>query len=431
MNNILWIKSGKVIDPINNRNDIGDVFVIDDKIVSDLTSQQKKEAKILDANGLVVSPGLVDIHVHLRDPGQTHKESIKTGTYSAAAGGFTTIVCMPNTSPPADNAGTIQLIKNSISSRAIVNVYPTGCMTIGQKGEKLAPIGSLKRAGVVAVTDDGLCVQNNELMRRVVEYANMFDLVVMDHCQDADLTDGSVMNEGHWSLRLGLKGWPNSAEDIIVSRNVILSKYSGAHIHLQHISSAHSIEIIREAKKNNIRITAEVTPHHISLTDEKTKDYNTNFKMNPPLRTEEDRKAIVNGLLEGVIDCISTDHAPHSDYEKDTVFDQAMFGITGLETALAVSLETLYHNKLASLPDVISWMTYKPSKILGLESGTLNIGSDADIVLFNPDEEWLVQADNFQSKSNNSPWIGDRLRGKVNRTIVKGKTVWDGKKIIS
>ena len=301
----------------------------------------RKRARKIDARGRVACPGLVDIHVHFREPGQTHKETVATGSRAAAAGGFTTVVCMPNTSPPADNAGTIQFIKDVVARDAAVKVLPTGCITVGQKGQALAPFGSLKRAGIVAITDDGDCVQSNELMRRAAEYAAMFGLPIMDHCQDQSMTRGAVMNEGVVSTRLGLAGWPNAAEDLIVARNIVISRYTGAHIHLQHITSRHAIEMIRLAKADGLRITAEATPHHFALTDEALCGYDTDFKMNPPLRTEEDRRAVIAGLRDGTLDCIATDHAPHTDYEKDREFDFAPNGITGLETALAVSLEVL------------------------------------------------------------------------------------------
>mgnify|MGYP000894227160 FL=1 len=280
----LIIKGARVIDPAAQRDAKGDVFIKDGKFVASLSAADKKRAKKIDAAGLVACPGLVDIHVHFREPGQTHKETIATGSHCAAAGGFTTVVCMPNTSPVADNAGTIQFINDAIRRDAVVKVLPTGCITVGMKGQALAPIGSLKRMGVVAITDDGDCVQSNELMRRACEYAKMFGLPLMDHCQDHSMTQGAVMNEGVMSTRLGLRGWPNAAEDLIVSRNVILSGYTGAHIHLQHISSKLSVEIIRRAKARGVRITAEATPHHIALTDEALAGYDTNFKMNPPLR---------------------------------------------------------------------------------------------------------------------------------------------------
>src|SRR5471032_147057 len=282
----LWISNARVIDPAAKRDAAGSIFIRDGKFVASLSAAEKKRAKKIDARGLVACPGLVDIHVHFREPGQTHKETIATGSHCAAAGGFTTVVCMPNTVPPADNAGTIQFIKDAAKRGAVVHVYPTGCITAGMKGQALAPFGSLQRAGVVAITDDGDCVQSNELMRRALEYAKMFGLPIMDHCQDASMTVGAVMNEGKMSTRLGLRGWPHAAEDLIVSRNVILSSYTGAHIHLQHISSAYSVQIVRRAKRRGIRITAEATPHHIALTDDLLAGYDTNFKMNPPLRTE-------------------------------------------------------------------------------------------------------------------------------------------------
>ncbi len=430
MSEFLWIKNGRVIDPASDRDAVGDLFVRNGEIVDGLHEDEQRAAEVIDASGLVVAPGLVDIHVHLREPGQTHKESIESGTRSAAAGGFTTIVCMPNTSPWCDNAGTIQRIWRSVERDAIVNVYPTGCLTLGGEGRQLAPMGSLKRAGIVAVTDDGRCVQNNELMRRAVEYANMFNLPVLDHCQDYSLTENAVMNEGYWSLRLGLRGWPNAAEDIIVARNIILSKYSGAHIHMQHISSAESVAMMRRAKEEGIRVTAEATPHHISFTDEELRDYGTEFKMNPPLRTEEDRQAIIEGVLDGTLDCVATDHAPHTDYEKDVEFDYAPNGIIGLETSLGATLEILYHSGRASLPFVIDLLSRQNARILNLREGTLAVGSKADITLIDPDEVWTVP-DKFESRSSNSPWIGRTLRGRAKRTIVAGKTVWDNGAIVT
>ena len=263
MTDILWIQNGRVIDPANQRDAVGEVFAVDGKIVDRLSDAQKAEATVVDAKGLVVAPGLVDIHVHFRDPGQTHKEDIRSGTEAAAAGGFTSVVCMPNTSPVCDNAGTIQRIVDKVEREAVVRVYTTGCLTIGMNGEQLAPTGQLKNAGVVAVTDDGKCVQSNELMSRAVEYAKMFDLPIMDHCQDASLTKGAVMNEGEWSLKLGLRGWPKAAEDIIVARNVILAELTGAHIHMQHVSSANSVDILRRAIARGSPVSGEASPHHI------------------------------------------------------------------------------------------------------------------------------------------------------------------------
>jgi dihydroorotase len=420
----IWIKNARVIDPAAKRDAVGDLFVADGKIVDSLSRDARKRAKQIDAQGQVACPGLVDVHVHFREPGQTHKETIGTGSRAAAAGGFTTVVCMPNTSPVADNAGTIQLMKDVISRDAIVRVYPTGCITVGMKGQTLAPIGSLKRAGVVAITDDGDCVQSNDLMRRAVEYAKMFDLPVMDHCQDHSMTQGAVMNEGVMSTRLGLRGWPNAAEDLIVARNVILSEYTGAHIHCQHISSKFSVDVIRRAKQRGVRISAEATPHHIALTDDTLATYDTNFKMNPPLRTDEDRRALIEGLRDGTLDIIATDHAPHTDYEKDKEFDFAPNGILGLETALSVTLDVLVRQNKFKLPFVIDLMTRRPAKLINLPGGTLAAGAEADICLFDPEEKWRYDAKAGFSKSSNSPWSGQTLTGRVKATIVAGRVVF-------
>jgi len=425
----LWIRHARVIDPAAKRDAIGDLFLTDGKIVASLPAAAKKRARQIDAKGLVACPGLVDIHVHFREPGQTHKETIGTGSRAGAAGGFTTVVCMPNTAPVADNAGTIQLIKDVVTRDAIIRVYPTGCITVGMKGQTLAPIGSLKRAGVVAITDDGDCVQSNDLMRRAVEYAKMFDLPVMDHCQDQSMTQGAVMNEGVVSTRLGLRGWPNAAEDMIVARNVILSEYTGAHIHLQHISSKFSVDVIRRAKQRGARITAEATPHHIALTEESLATYDTSYKMNPPLRTEEDRRALIDGLRDGTLDIIATDHAPHTDYEKDKEFDNAPNGILGLETALPVTLDVLVRRNKFKLPFVIDLMTRRPAKLINLPGGTLAVGAEADICLFDPEEKWRYDAKAGFSKSSNSPWHGQTLIGRVKTTIVAGRVVFDHGKI--
>lgn len=424
MPEIIWIKNGRIIDPATGRDETGDIYVVDGLISADLSPEQRADARTLDAAGLWVCPGLVDIHVHLREPGQTHKETIETGSQAAAAGGFTTVVCMPNTTPPADNPGTIQYINDAIERGAVVRVLPTGCITVGMEGKSLAPIGTLSRAGVVAITDDGKCVQNNELMRRAVEYAAMFNLPVMDHCQDDSLTGGSVMNEGTMSTRLGLVGWPAAAEDIIVSRNVILSTHTGAHIHLQHISSATSVDIIRRAKQRQVRITAEATPHHLSLTDESLATYDTNFKMNPPLRTEEDRRALIDGLRDGTLDCVATDHAPHTDYEKDMEFDYAPFGIVGSETALPVTLQILHREEGFSELETIAMLTSKPARVMDLDGGSLETGAAADIVIIDPDEKWTVSPDTLHSKSINSPWLGVELTGRARTTLVGGKVVY-------
>lgn len=430
MSQILWIRGGRVLDPANNRDEPnGNLYAVDGVLVDSLSAEEKSEAEVIDATGQVVCPGLVDIHVHFREPGQTHKETIRSGTRAAAAGGFTTVVCMPNTSPPCDTAGTIQQMVDAIERDAVIHTYPTGTITEGMKGERLAPIGSLKKAGAIAITDDGLCVQNNELMRRAVEYAHMHGLVVLDHCQDVALTQGSVMHEGEWSLRLGLRGWPSVAEDLIVSRNVILAEYTGAPIHLQHISSAGAVEILRRARQRGVPVTAEATPHHLAMTDAWLRSYDTNCKMNPPVRTERDREVIIEAVLDGTLDCIATDHAPHTVYEKDVEFDRAPNGILGLETALPVCLGVLVHEGRCDLSTLVGLMTYRPARILGLNAGTLSSGAPADITIFDPEEEWTLDPERSQSLSRNSPWNGRKLTGRIKHTLVEGRVIWDGEAI--
>ncbi|MEM9025315.1 MAG: dihydroorotase [Verrucomicrobiota bacterium] len=424
MSKALVIENGTIVDPKNGRKENATLLIKDQKVVDTLTKNERENAEVIDASGLLVTPGLIDIHVHFREPGQTHKEDIESGSYAAAAGGFTTVVCMPNTTPVCDSAGTIRQIQESIKNGAIINVHTTGCLTKDMAGKQMAPIGALAKAGVVAVTDDGKCVQDNELMRAVLTYAKMFDLPIMDHCQDEALTRGAVMNEGDMSTKLGLTGWPKEAEDIIVARNAILSKTTGARVHCQHLSSKASVEIIRRAKEDGIEITGEASPHHISLEDKALEDYNTSFKMNPPLRTAEDREALIEGLLDGTIDCIATDHAPHADYEKAVEFTNAPFGIIGLETSFAVSHETLVASGRCSISDLIALMTYKGAELINLDRGHLSTGAVADVALIDPTESWTVSRETLFGKSTNTPWLGKTLTGRIRATIVAGKTVY-------
>ncbi len=411
------VKNARVIDPANNVDSVCDICVCDGKFVESVSHS----AEVIDAKGLVLVPGFVDMHAHLREPGQTSKESIATGTAAAAAGGFTTIMAMPNTSPAADSPSTYRLINDIISESAVVRVLQSACITEGRKGEKLAPIGSLARLGVKAITDDGSCVQSAELMRNAMVYAKMFGIFVMDHCQENTLTKTGQMHEGEWSARLGLGGWPSSAEDIIVARDIILAHYADCHIHLQHISSALSVDLIRDAKRRGTSVSAEATPHHLTLTDECLKDYDTNYKMCPPLRSRSDVDALIAGVVDGTIEVIATDHAPHTDTEKDNAFDLAPFGITGFETAFSLCYDALVRSGKISFSKLIELMSKNPAKLLGIDAGTLSIGSPADFVLIDENAEWVY--DTTKSRAENSPWFKSKLTGRIVETFVGGNSV--------
>ena len=412
------IKNARVVDPSQKLDKVCDVCVANGVFVKKVSSK----AKVIDAKGLVLAPGFVDMHAHLREPGQTSKESVETGTMAAAAGGFTTIVAMPNTSPAVDSAASVRLINDIIAESAKIRVIQSACITEGRKGEKLAPYGTLKNLGVIAITDDGSCVQSAELMRNAMEYAKMFGLLVMDHCQENTLTKTGHMHEGEWSVRLGIGGWPSAGEDIIVARNAILAHYTKSHIHLQHISSALSVDIIRNAKKRGTSISAEATPHHLSLTDECLKDYDTNYKMCPPIRSKSDVDALIAGIVDGTIEVIATDHAPHTETEKDKEFDLAPFGITGFETAFSVCHEVLVRSKKIKLSKLIELMSTRPAQLLGIDAGTLKEGASADFVLI--DENAVYVYDKTLSRSTNSPWFNKTLRGKVVATYFAGKKVF-------
>jgi dihydroorotase len=422
------VRNGRVIDPANKRDEVGDVCIQDGKIVASKSGIRNPESEIeeVDASGLIVAPGLIDIHVHLREPGFGHKETMDSGTRAAAAGGFTTIVCMPNTSPAADNPSTITWIKERAASAACVNVLPTGAVSKNISGEELAPIGSLVQAGVVAITDDGHCIQNHELMRRSVEYARMVDVPVLDHCQDYNLVGNGVVNEGYWSTLLGLPGWPAAGEEVIVMRNILLAELCDHYIHCQHVTTAGSVRLLREARRRGVKISGEVCPHHIALTDEAIQNFDTNYKMNPPLRAQADVDALLEGIADGTLSILASDHAPHADFEKEVEFDAAPFGIIGLETELGLFVDLLVHkHRRVDIVRLIEMFTAEPAKLLKLEAGTLSVGASADVTLLNPDLEWTVQIDKFESGSRNSPFDGWKLKGRAVRTIVGGKTVWE------
>ena len=420
------IRNGRVIDPANKVDEIVDLAIVDGRIAQrSEISGQKSEVEEIDAKGLIVAPGLIDMHVHLREPGSSHKETIASGARAAAAGGFTTIVCMPNTSPPADNPSTIAWIKDRAAETGCVNVLPSGAISKDLAGEELAPIGSLEEAGVVAITDDGHCVQNHELMRRAVEYARMFGLPVLDHCQDYNLVGNGVVHEGYWSTLLGLAGWPAAGEEAIVLRNILLAELCDHRIHCQHISAAGSVRLLREARTRGVKISGEVCPHHIALTDEAIQNFDTNFKINPPLRSQRDVDALLEGIADGTLSILASDHAPHADFEKEVEFDVAPFGVVGLETELGIFIDLLVHKHgKIDIGRLIEMHTIEPARLLRIEAGTLSSGAVADVTLIDPNLEWAVKTDTFQSASRNSPFDGWKLRGRAVQTIVSGKTVW-------
>src|SRR6201994_2972495 len=421
MNN-LTIRGGHVIDPASGRNEVADIYVVDGKISAE---PPPENSPVISAENLVVAPGLIDMHVHFREPGQTHKETLATGSQAAAAGGFTSVICMPNTSPPTDGPSGVAWIVDRARDTARVNVYPTGAITRDLAGQEMAPIGSMVQAGIVAITDDGHCVQNHEVMRREVEYARMFDLAVMDHCQDYNMVGSGVMHEGYWSTVLGLAGWPRTAEEIVVARNILLAELCDTRIHCQHLSSGGSVRLLRDARARGIPVTGELCPHHIALTDEYVSSFDTDYKMNPPLRTSQDVEELIEGVADGTITLLGSDHAPHAFFEKEVEFDRAPFGILGLETELALFLTILVHRtKAIDLSRLITMYTVNPANLVRLPKGTLGVGADADITLIDPDLEWTFQKEDSFSRSRNTPFDGWELKGRAVRTIVAGKTVW-------
>ncbi len=432
----LVISNGRVIDPALGFGKIADIFIKDSKIVKieKETAVTKKEKsslakdQLIDATDKLVVPGLVDIHVHLREPGKESAETVLSGCQAAAAGGFTTICCMPNTQPRIDSQETVKFVQDRAKD-APARLYVVGAITKNIEGKELAEIGDLVKMGAVAITDDGHYVQNPEIMRRALEYASMFDIPVMQHAEDQYLVDGGVMNESYQSARLGMKGAPAVAEEVAVLRDLALCRLTKSRLHIQHVSSKGAVEAIRRGKAEGINVTAEVTPHHLILTDEEIgKEFNTNLRVNPPIRTEVDREAVIEGLLDGTIDCIASDHAPHTEEDKDAEFDKAPPGMIGLELTLGLIKTFLIDKGFLSWAEAIRKMSYVPARILNLPGGTLADGSQADISIIDPDKTWTVKKNQFFSKSNNTPFIGQKLSGLVSATILAGNIVFDRNK---
>ena len=422
----LLLKGGRVIDPSRHVDGVADVLLADGLVVETGPRLAARGAEVIDASGLVVCPGFIDLHVHLREPGREDKETIATGTRAAAAGGFTAVCAMPNTEPVNDTAGITQAILERARAEGVVRVYPIGAITKGSLGEELAEYGDLREAGCVAVSDDGRPVANARVMRRALEYARAFDLPVIDHCEEPSLSQGASMNEGPVATLLGLRGAPAAGEAIVVERDVRLAELTGGRLHIAHVSAAGSVDAVRRGKARGVRVTAEATPHHLVLTDQAVKesDYDTATKMNPPLRSEEDRRAVLDGLRDGTIDCIATDHAPHSQDDKKVEFDQAAFGVVGLETAVSLCLDRLVRPGVLGLEQMVTLLSVAPARVLSLAGGTLAPGSVADLTLLDLDRRVKVDPARFVSKGRNTPFAGWTLRGGPAMTIVGGRVVW-------
>ncbi|OHB30438.1 MAG: dihydroorotase [Desulfuromonadaceae bacterium GWC2_58_13] len=418
----ILIKGGRVIDPAIGIDDTLDLLINDGKIAKTGKNLDAAGAEVIDAAGKLVTPGLIDIHVHLRDPGYEYKEDIVSGTRAAAAGGFTSVACMPNTNPVNDNKAVTLYIRNKAREEGSVNVFPIGSITKGLKGETLSEMGDLKDAGCIALSDDGKPVVNGEIMRRALEYAKPFGLVLISHAEELSLVGEGVMNDGFVATELGLKGIPWVAEDAATARDVMLAEFTGSRLHVAHVSTKGSVEIVRAAKKRGVKVTCEATPHHFTLTDEAVRGYDTNAKMNPPLRSAEDVAAVRQGLADGTIDVIATDHAPHHIDEKNVEFNVAMNGIVGLETALPLSLRLVAEGVL-SLGDMLAKLTCAPARTLGIPRGTLESGAPADVTIIDPERSWTVEAAKLNSKSKNTPFDGWEMKGVAVCTIVGGKVV--------
>ncbi len=421
------IKNGHLIDPNENQNSGKNLLIEDGKVTAWLGTNESapEDAEVFDASGMIVAPGFIDLHVHLREPGQEHKETIASGCAAAVAGGFTSVCPMPNTNPINDNAAITRYMIEQAEHAGLANVFPIGAITKSSDGKELAEMGEMKAAGAIAVSDDGRPVPNAGMMRRAMEYAKDFDLPVVDHCEDKSLSSGGVMHEGRISLLLGLKGMPALAEETDAVRDILLAKETGTHIHIAHISTKGAIEIVRRAKNENINVTCEVTPHHFTLTDKAVEGYDTNTKMSPPLRSQEHLEAIIEGIKDGTIDAIATDHAPHHADEKALEYDRAPFGITGLETAVGLAFNQLVHKGVIDLVRLVELFSTNPAKIFKLKNrGTLKVGSIADVTILDPDFDWTYKVSDSKSKSKNSPFDNWQFTGAAMTTIVGGKIVF-------
>ena len=428
----LLISGGRIIDPSQGLDMVGDLLIAEGSIARvghNREAMPSEPCPVLHAQGMVVSPGFIDLHCHLREPGFEEKETIATGTRAAARGGFTTVCAMANTQPPIDTRAAVEFIQGKAAAEGAVRVLPIGCITKGRRGDEMVEMGELAAAGVVALSDDGNPVRDSRLMRYALEYSRPFDLLLIDHCEDTPLSEGGVMNEGTAANRLGLKGIPAAAEEGMVARDIELAGATGGRLHIAHVSTAGSVALIRRAKEVGIPVTAEVTPHHLTMTEERVMGYDTNAKVNPPLRTERDVQALIEGLKDGVIDAIATDHAPHTDADKLCDFENAAFGISGLETALG-SLMGLVHRGELDLVMLVSKLTHEPALFLvKADLGTLRPGVPADVTVFDPQKEWVVKTDEFASKGRNTPLAGCVLKGKVVLTIVGGAVVYSNSTI--
>jgi dihydroorotase len=416
----IHIIGGRIIDPSQEIDRIGDLWLSRGRVLPFGEGYEDAEV-VIDARGLIVCPGLIDAHVHFREPGNEEDETIATGAEAALAGGVTSVACMPNTQPALDNQAAAEFVVLQAQRARKANVYPVGAVSKGRKGEELAELGQLVAGGAVGFTDDGAPVASASLMRRALQYAKMFDRVVMQHCQVPELTVGGVMNEGFESMRLGLAGMPAAAEDIMVARDIRLAEITGGRLHIQHISTARSVELVRDGKRRGVRVTAEACPHHFTLTDERLRTFDSNFKMNPPLRTWSDVEAVIGGLKDGTIDLIATDHAPHAPEKKLRELDQAPFGIVGLETLLPITVHGLIEPGHLTWPDVIRKLTINPAELLGIPKGTLRPGADADVTIIDPEARWTIDPARFHSKSRNTPFGGWDVRGRAHTAIVSGE----------